>query len=645
MDAPSTMAIATETKTPTPLPGVAARSAPGGNRSDFVSTFSDLLQISLQDSAARSNQGSRARTADSKPHAKGAAGVSVRKQTSADAALGTSSVAASILTVAPTSSLGTLGDPQAALSPTSTMPSLSSQSRSISTQASFSEDAQGPISAPIVSSSASDMATPSANFPAPNPATQTASESVPIPAAVTAGSQLQATSPGQHQADSVSEDDPHRVAVPASEAAAVTNTLASSPPATPTDPAASLSPAAVALSPCSGEPRRPPSSDVSQKAPAAATQAAGSGETPDWGELAALEGLASQGQQARPKPESRSATAPSGAAAAPVNPPSVAPFSKKAPALGSPLWQTPISANTAGSAAPSGPDAASGSENPAGDLPFPTVAAAGDHLESGAKQPVPARSATPQADATPGGAEPSAAPVSSSSAPSGPACNPPSIPAAEALNLPATIPGSIVLAVADSAGSFQSTAALASSISSHSSSADAVRQQLAEQGPELSAGLQAWNGGEHLQGDVALASHLAGRAGQSEMNIAMQAEALGAVQVRTHVSGDQVQAAITVERRDAHAVLSSDLPALHQALNDRQLRLEGISVSQASFAGGAAISDGTGRQHPQDGTPQRPFAAGSRFAPVSKAPESLGFTEPSDARTAFDSHGRLSVRA
>ena len=621
VDAPSTMAIATETKSPTPLPGVAARSAPGGNRSDFVSTFSDLLQISLQDSAARSNQGSRARTADSKAQAKGAAGVSVRKQTPADAALGTSSVAASILTVPPTSSLGALGDPQAALSPTLTIPSLSSQSRSVSTQASFSEDAQSPISTAIVSLSASNITTPSANFPAPNPATQTASESVPIPAAVTAGSQLQATSPGQHQADSVSEDDPHRVAVPASEAAAVTNTLASSPPATPTDPASLLSPAAVALSPCSGEP------------------------TPAWGELAALEGWASQGQHTRGKPESRSATAPSGAAAAPVNPPLVVPFSKKAPAVGSPLWQAPMSANTAGSAAPSGPDAASGSENPAGDLPFPTIAAAGDHLESGAKQPAPARSATPQADLTPGGGEPSAAPVSSSSAPSSPACNPPSIPAAEALNLPATIPGSIVLAVADSAGSFQSTAALASSLPSHSSSADAVRQQLAEEGPVLSAGLQAWNGGEHLQGDVALASHLAGTAGQSEMNIAMQAEALGAVQVRTHVSGDQVQAAITVERRDAHAVLSSDLPALHQALNDRQLRLEGISVSQASFAGGTAISDGTGRQHPQDGTPQHPFSAGSRFAPDSKAPESLGSTEPSDARTAFDSHGRLSVRA
>ena len=105
--------------------------------------------------------------------------------------------------------------------------------------------------------------------------------------------------------------------------------------------------------------------------------------------------------------------------------------------------------------------------------------------------------------------------------------------------------------------------------------------------PEISAGLQAWNGGENLQGSVTQASHLVGKLGQSEMNIAMQGDALGAVQVHTHVSGDQVGAAITVERHDVHTLLINDLPALHQAFSDRQLRLENVSLSQGSLPCGS----------------------------------------------------------
>jgi flagellar hook-length control protein FliK len=182
--------------------------------------------------------------------------------------------------------------------------------------------------------------------------------------------------------------------------------------------------------------------------------------------------------------------------------------------------------------------------------------------------------------------------------------------------------------------------------SSHAQTADDILRQLADEGPVLSAGLQAWNSGENLQGDVTQASHLAVKAGQSEMNIAMQAEALGAVQVRTHVTGDQVGAAITVERHDAHAFLTSDLPALHQALNDRQLRPENISVSQGSSHTGAGIGDGTGRQHPQDRSPQRSFySGGTPLAAFSGAQDGSMFADITDTRTAFDSSGRLSVQA
>jgi flagellar hook-length control protein FliK len=190
----------------------------------------------------------------------------------------------------------------------------------------------------------------------------------------------------------------------------------------------------------------------------------------------------------------------------------------------------------------------------------------------------------------------------------------------------------------------------ASLASSHVPSADSVMRQLADEGPELSAGLQAWNGGENLQGDVTQAAHLMAKAGQSEMNIAMQAEWLGAVQVRAHVTGDQVGAAITVERHEAHAFLNNDLPALHQALNDRQLRLEKVSVDQGSpLAWSGTAGDGSGQPQSQNGAQQRSLYSGSAAREqASSAALNSTFTDTTDAtdaRVTFDSNGRLSVRA
>jgi flagellar hook-length control protein FliK len=190
---------------------------------------------------------------------------------------------------------------------------------------------------------------------------------------------------------------------------------------------------------------------------------------------------------------------------------------------------------------------------------------------------------------------------------------------------------------------------LTSDASSHVPSADSAMRQLANEGPELSAGLQAWNGGENLQGDVTQAAHLMAKAGQSEMNIAMQAELLGAVQVRAHVTGDQVGAAITVERHEARAFLNNDLPALHQALNDRQLFLEKVSVDQGSPLTSGAAADGSGQQQSQNGSQQRSLYSGG----VAREQASIALmnstfsdaADTTDTRVAFDSDGRLSVRA
>ncbi len=175
------------------------------------------------------------------------------------------------------------------------------------------------------------------------------------------------------------------------------------------------------------------------------------------------------------------------------------------------------------------------------------------------------------------------------------------------------------------------------------SSSRTALQLRSEDGPELSAGLQAWNGGENAATGVARSGQSAGTVASSEMNVALRAEGLGAVQVHTRVTGDQVGAAITVEHHDAHAELTSDLLSLHQALAERQLRVENLSLSQSSPHTGAGIGDGAAQQHHPGAAWQRPAPSGSTA--FLGAAESTAALEESGTPTAFDSNGRLSVQA
>lgn len=170
-----------------------------------------------------------------------------------------------------------------------------------------------------------------------------------------------------------------------------------------------------------------------------------------------------------------------------------------------------------------------------------------------------------------------------------------------------------------------------------------LARQSAETG-ELSAGLQAWNGGDNAQTRLIQSAHLGGNVRESEMSIALQADALGNVELRARVAGDVVGAAIGVERHDAHAAISSDLPALHQALHDRQLRVGDVSVFQSSLHSGGATGDGRPSQHRETAS-QRPAATQWTAGQNSTLPDIAAFGESHDAGTLFDSNGRLSVRA
>jgi flagellar hook-length control protein FliK len=105
-----------------------------------------------------------------------------------------------------------------------------------------------------------------------------------------------------------------------------------------------------------------------------------------------------------------------------------------------------------------------------------------------------------------------------------------------------------------------------------------------------------------------------------------------------------------VERHEAHAFLNNELPALHQALNDRQLHLERVSVDQGSpDAWSGTAAGGSGQQQSQNGSPQRsPYSFSGAHEQVSSALMNSTFadtTDVIDTRVTFDSDGRLSVRA
>jgi hypothetical protein len=172
-----------------------------------------------------------------------------------------------------------------------------------------------------------------------------------------------------------------------------------------------------------------------------------------------------------------------------------------------------------------------------------------------------------------------------------------------------------------------------------------VLAQRASEGGELSAALQAWNGGDNAQTRLVQAAHLGGNLRESEMNISMQAESLGAVELRARVSGDVVGAAIGVERHDAHVMISNNLSSLHDALQERQLRLGNVTVFQSPVHSGATAGDGSAPQ--QRGTAPRQSAnAGSTGGQSALLPaEAAAATEGSEGNAVFDSNGRLSVRA
>jgi flagellar hook-length control protein FliK len=132
---------------------------------------------------------------------------------------------------------------------------------------------------------------------------------------------------------------------------------------------------------------------------------------------------------------------------------------------------------------------------------------------------------------------------------------------------------------------------------------------------------------------------MSGNVSQSEIHLAMQGDHLGSVELHAHVAGEQVGAAIVVEKRDAHAALSLELPALREALWEKNFCVEHIWLTQSTLESTAGdAGNAYGQQSRQ--------RHGGRFG---DAQEQHGFAslqaEATDAEGIFDERGRLSVLA
>jgi hypothetical protein len=134
-------------------------------------------------------------------------------------------------------------------------------------------------------------------------------------------------------------------------------------------------------------------------------------------------------------------------------------------------------------------------------------------------------------------------------------------------------------------------------------------------------------------------AQLGGTDAHSEMHIAMQTDKLGTVELHARVTGEQVGAAIMVEKREAHAALAVELPSLQQALSDKSLRVQSVVLLQAAMHSTAQGAGDHAQHQPrsQPGTAYRQVQEAAAFPPVFAAA-----AEPSGI---FDDRGRLSVLA
>ncbi len=137
------------------------------------------------------------------------------------------------------------------------------------------------------------------------------------------------------------------------------------------------------------------------------------------------------------------------------------------------------------------------------------------------------------------------------------------------------------------------------------------------------------------------AAQLTNAASESEMRIAMQTDKLGTIELHARVSGGEVGAAIFVEKRDAHAALAVELPALQQALSEKQLRVGQVVLTQGSLSATAGDTGGNSQQNQRSGAQA---AQSASFWNEARSLSTAAWFVPEQTGI-FNAQGRLSVQA
>lgn len=98
--------------------------------------------------------------------------------------------------------------------------------------------------------------------------------------------------------------------------------------------------------------------------------------------------------------------------------------------------------------------------------------------------------------------------------------------------------------------------------------------------------------------------------GRSELKVGMRAGEFGNVEIRTQMHDQQLKAEISVEHRDLGHILSSDLPALQQKLQQSDISLASLTVRNQSAQNGGSFQGETRGQQQFFLTPQTGGIAG-----------------------------------
>jgi flagellar hook-length control protein FliK len=119
-------------------------------------------------------------------------------------------------------------------------------------------------------------------------------------------------------------------------------------------------------------------------------------------------------------------------------------------------------------------------------------------------------------------------------------------------------------------------------------------------------------------------AQIATRVGQSEMRIGMTTSAFGSVEVRTTVHANDIGLTIGSEKGDLRSLLTNEIPAITNNLQQQNLRLNSVS-----FTDGSA-------------TPQQQHGGGGNSQQQNLAP--LSYAGKGSDREARDSAEDLPVR-